>query len=89
MKKITFILFALAATGLTACASNSHMNGSHKHHDKKGYPHMGNPASIYCGEQGGETEIKTEANGAQDGYCHLPNGQVVEEWEFMRKNQGK
>lgn len=49
---------------------------------------MANPASVYCTEQGGKLSIKNEANG-QVGYCHLPNGQVVEEWAFFRANQGQ
>ncbi|MBP4042822.1 MULTISPECIES: putative hemolysin [Aeromonas] len=44
---------------------------------------MANPASVYCGEQGGKVIIKQEANGAV-GYCHLPDGQVAEEWAFYR-----
>jgi len=49
---------------------------------------MANPASKYCVEQGGQLEIKNEANG-QVGYCKLPNGKVVEEWELFRANQPK
>lgn len=44
---------------------------------------MANPASVYCKEQGGELSVKDEANG-QVGYCRLPNGKVVEEWELFR-----
>lgn len=44
---------------------------------------MPNPASVYCQEQGGRLEIRSGAGG-QSGYCHLPDGRVVEEWEFYR-----
>lgn len=44
---------------------------------------MPNPASVYCGEQGGWLEIRDEAEG-QSGYCHLPDGRVIEEWTFYR-----
>lgn len=47
---------------------------------------MANPASQYCVEQKGKLEIRDEANG-QVGYCHLPNGQVVEEWALFRSSQ--
>ncbi len=47
-----------------------------------------NPASAYCINQGGKLEIRNETNG-QVGYCHLKNGQVVEEWEYFRANQSK
>jgi putative hemolysin len=42
-----------------------------------------NPASAYCIEQGGTLEIRDE-EGGQVGYCHLPDGRVVEEWELFR-----
>lgn len=45
---------------------------------------MPNPASQYCIEQGGQLEIRNEANG-QVGYCKLPNGKVVEEWELLEQ----
>lgn len=46
---------------------------------------MANPASVYCTEQGGRLEIRDGADG-QAGYCHLPDGQVIEEWEYFRAN---
>lgn len=47
---------------------------------------IANPASEYCVAQGGEVEIRDNADG-QVGYCHLPDGTVVEEWEFFRASQ--
>jgi putative hemolysin len=47
---------------------------------------MANPASVYCEEQGGTVEIVDEADG-QVGYCNLPDGQRIEEWEYYRANQ--
>ncbi|MDO5614370.1 MAG: DUF333 domain-containing protein [Paracoccus sp. (in: a-proteobacteria)] len=44
---------------------------------------MGNPASAYCVSLGGTVEIRREAAG-EAGYCHLPDGRVVEEWELFR-----
>lgn len=78
MKKIIFL--ALALVSLTACSSVQHKDPTPP---KIGSP---NPASQYCVEQGGKLEIRNEANG-QVGYCHLPNGQVVEEWKLFRDNQ--
>ncbi|KEO61252.1 DUF333 domain-containing protein [Thioclava indica] len=43
---------------------------------------MANPASEYCGSVGGRLEIREEPDG-QTGYCHLPDGRVVEEWELF------
>lgn len=78
MKKI--ILTACCGLLLTGCqlTHDNHSNGQVV--PKIGMP---NPASVYCTEQGGKLAIKDEANG-QVGYCHLPDGQVVEEWAFFR-----
>ncbi|SNX67448.1 hypothetical protein SAMN05878503_10182 [Cereibacter ovatus] len=46
-------------------------------------PGMANPASVYCAQRGGRLEIRTEGAG-QSGYCHLPGGHTVEEWELYR-----
>lgn len=42
-----------------------------------------NPASVFCIEQGGRHETVQKPNGAI-GYCHLPNGEIVEEWAYYR-----
>ncbi|EXT43077.1 peptidase inhibitor I78 family protein [Acinetobacter sp. 25977_6] len=78
MKKTIFL--GLALVSLTAFFSVQHKKINPP---KNSSP---NPASQYCVEQGGKLEIRNETNG-QVGYCHLPNGQVVEEWKLFRDNQ--
>ena len=46
---------------------------------------LANPASAYCVEQGGRVEIEDEPGG-QVGYCELPDGSRVEEWELYRRS---
>jgi putative hemolysin len=46
-------------------------------------PGLANPASEYCVQQGGQVEIVDAADG-QVGYCQLPDGTRIEEWEFFR-----
>ena len=46
---------------------------------------LANPASAFCVEQGGTVEIVDE-EGGQVGYCNLPDGTRVEEWEYFRAN---
>lgn len=46
---------------------------------------MSNPASVYCAEVGGKTIIKKTPEG-DAGYCQLPSGEVVDEWDYFRKN---
>jgi len=43
-----------------------------------------NPASVFCEEQGGVLEIRTDETGAQTGYCLFPDGSECEEWAFFR-----
>ncbi len=42
-----------------------------------------NPASVYCEEQGGTLEIRTDAQGGQAGYCVFAGGSECEEWAFF------
>lgn len=43
-----------------------------------------NPASVYCEEQGGTVDIRTDADGGQIGYCVFADGTEVEEWAYFR-----
>ncbi len=45
---------------------------------------LANPASVYCGQVGGKTEIKKDATGAEYGICTFPNGSSCEEWALYR-----
>lgn len=49
---------------------------------------MPNPASQYCIEQGGKLEAVKDAQG-ESAYCHLQNGEKIEEWALFRQNQAQ
>lgn len=49
----------------------------------KGAIGMPNPASVYCKDQGGTLEIRKGEKG-DTGYCHLPDGRIIEEWALFR-----
>lgn len=75
MKKVIFLI---ATTMLfTAC---------HPLPSKEQKVGMANPASEFCVKQGGESKTRKDAQGNEYGMCHLKNGQVVEEWDYFRKN---
>lgn len=42
-----------------------------------------NPASAHCVNQGGRLEIRRGPDG-EAGFCHLPDGRVIEEWQLFR-----
>lgn len=52
-----------------------------------------NPASVYCGDHGGKTEIKKDVVGNEYGMCTFPNETSCEEWALFRgegcKSDGK
>lgn len=77
-RSLIFVLFF----GLSACGGESINAPQEK------MIGMANPAAVYCEEQGGRVEIRKEENG-DAGYCHLPDGRVIEEWELFRsQNNG-
>ena len=45
---------------------------------------MPNPASVYCEQQGGRLEIRTDAQGGQSGTCIFADGSECEEWAYFR-----
>jgi len=56
----------------TACAKQNTVN-------------MPNPASQYCENIGGKSEIVNDIKGSY-GLCHLPDGQTVDEWDLYNSN---
>ena len=65
-----------------ACAALAGCAGEPRREPRVGMP---NPASEYCVKQGGRLEIRKGEQG-EAGYCHLPDGRIVEEWEFFRRS---
>ncbi len=45
---------------------------------------MANPASVFCQQQGGKTDIRKDAKGGEVGYCVFPDKSECEEWAFQR-----
>ena len=49
---------------------------------------LANPASVYCEEQGGTLDIRTDADSGQYGVCVFADGSQCEEWAFFRGECG-
>jgi putative hemolysin len=49
--------------------------------DAEGMP---NPASVFCDQNGGVSDIIDDINGSQSGVCFFPDGSECEEWAFFR-----
>jgi putative hemolysin len=76
MRRRTTALTLAAAFTLLGCGSDSETPDTTT-------VGLANPASVYCVEQGGTVEIVSEADG-EVGYCNLPDGTRIEEWEYFR-----
>jgi putative hemolysin len=49
---------------------------------------MPNPAAVYCEEQGGTVDVRTDADGGQYGVCIFADGSECDEWAFYRGECG-
>ena len=49
---------------------------------------MPNPASVYCKQNGNKLEIRTAADGSQNGICVFPDGSTCDEWAYFRGECG-
>lgn len=78
MKKTTLLIATIVLAG---CSSDKNTA------DESQSPSVGmaNPASVYCVETGGKSEIEETAAG-QTGYCLLPSGEKIEEWALYRRD---
>jgi len=45
---------------------------------------MPTPASVYCEQQGGKLEIRTDSAGGQYGVCIFSDGSECDEWAYFR-----
>ena len=77
MKRLAGCL-AVAAVAASGCGSDDDPSTPT---DSVG---LANPASVFCVEQGG-TYALGQADGS-GGTCTLPDGRVVDAWEFFRAN---
>lgn len=90
MKPRHFITIAIATMTLVACGNDngpSDTTAVTETTTTNGSSGIANPASEYCVAQGGTVELVDEADG-QVGYCNLPDGRRIEEWEFYNSDNG-
>ncbi len=82
-KKLPAVLVLLVLTTLSCSLLSAPSSPTATPEADRGDSGLGNPASIYCLEQGGTLEIRNTDQG-QVGICTLPDGTVCEEWAFYR-----
>lgn len=86
MKKVPFlnvILAFLLWSTLAACTAPKvqTLEPSVTDSPPAGIP---NPASVYCEQKGNKLEIRTAADGSQNGICLFPDSSSCDEWAYFR-----
>jgi putative hemolysin len=82
------LAFMVLIAGLSACGSDDVPSDTSSSGTTASGTGLANPASVFCVEQGGTVEIVDEAGG-QVGYCTLPDGARIDEWEYFRAESGE
>ncbi len=86
MKRIfTFVIILMA---LTACAAPQTQSAPEPAATDMPQAGMPNPASVYCTQKGNKLEIRTAADGSQNGICVFPDGSTCDEWAYYRGECG-
>jgi putative hemolysin len=75
MKRMVFVLLLIGVLAVAACGAKATAT------PEVGMP---NPASVFCEENGYRLEIRTAADGSQQGFCIFPDGTECDEWAFFR-----
>ncbi|MGA0877677.1 MAG: DUF333 domain-containing protein [Ilumatobacteraceae bacterium] len=78
-------LLAVGSIALVGCGDDEGPSSTEAPSTEAPTTGMPNPASVYCEEQGGTVEIVEEPAG-QRGFCNLPDGTRIDEWEYFRAN---
>jgi len=82
MKRIFTIVITLIA--LTACTASQTQAAAEPATTDISQAGMSNPASVYCEQNGNKLEIRTAADGSQNGICVFADGSACDEWAYYR-----
>jgi len=82
MRNIFTLVFILMA--LTACTAPQTQAVPEPAATGMPQANIPNPASVYCTENGNSLEIRTAADGSQNGICIFPDGSTCDEWGYYR-----
>jgi putative hemolysin len=86
MKNIfTFVIVLIALTACTTPQTQAATEPAATDMPQAGMP---NPASVYCEQNGNKLEIRTAADGSQNGVCVFPDGSTCDEWAYYRGECG-
>jgi putative hemolysin len=75
-KLMLILIVLLLVVTLAACKRDQTNSGAEVK--------LANPASVYCEQNGGKVEMRTDASGSQAGICVFPDGSECDEWAYYR-----
>ena len=64
------------------CSETDYENGTCEYQQEE-LTGAANPASVFCEEQGGTLEMRTDDEGNETGYCVFYDGSECEEWAYF------
>ena len=76
MKHTTFFLLGVFSLLLAACGGETSTPVANVS--------LANPASVYCEENGGTVDLRSDNEGNVSGICIFPDGSECDEWAFFR-----
>lgn len=79
------MIILMALTACTAPQTRSTAETAATSLPQAGLP---NPASVNCRQKGNKVEIRTAADGSQNGVCIFPDGSTCDEWAYFRGECG-
>ena len=79
MKRVIWILLLIGVLAIAACGARATATPEAS---------LPNPASVFCENEGYRLEIRTAADGSQQGFCIFPDGSECDEWAFYRGECG-
>ena len=82
------ILFTILLMILAACTAPQTQAAPEPAATNTPQTGMPNPASVYCAQNGNKLEIRTAADGSQNGICIFPDGSTCDEWAYYRRECG-
>lgn len=89
MAAASLIVMILSASGVTvAVAAGAETGkpdtGAAGPPDPSVAVEIANPAAVFCIRSGGMHSIRKAADGSEYGVCVLPDGTVIDAWEYFR-----
>ncbi|MFT8471030.1 DUF333 domain-containing protein [Acetobacter persici] len=81
--RLTQVALAVCTVGLLAGCEHQTQDQSRNSVRPLRIP---NPAALYCTKKGGTLSMQHDAAKGQVGYCHLPDGTVMDEWDLFRRD---